>query len=174
MKKIKSLLAAATILTGSAMFAQISDPVTLNVELQDIQSLTVNSAQEIVTLNLATVTDYQTGVNQTQNDHIAVVSSFDYDITASASQDLTKTGETNTIPVSTVSLQASAGTGASGTTFPAVTFAAPLTAINIVTGASADLDANYNIDYALSGGVEYLNQPTGTYTTIITYTLVPQ
>ncbi|HET8810258.1 MAG TPA: hypothetical protein VFM65_08345 [Flavobacteriaceae bacterium] len=172
MKKTNILLAFGAFLISSIGFAQ-TDTADLNVVLTDIQSITVAAAQETVTITLDDVTKYTSGTDVDQADHLAVVSTSDFDITAVANQELTKTGEANTIPVSTVTLTASAGTNAPDGTMAAVALSATAP-VNLVTGASADLDAFYNVNYAVSGGTEYLNQPTGTYETTITYTLVPQ
>lgn len=171
MKKVSLLLTFGALLISSIGFSQ-TDQATLNVVLADIQSITVEAGQTTVALTLDNATKYASGTSVAQADHLAVVSTSDFDITAVASQELTKTGEANTIPVSTVTLTASAGTNTPDGTMNPV--ALSTTAVNLVVGASADLDAFYNVDYAVSGGSEYLNQPTGTYSTTITYTLVPQ
>lgn len=173
MKKINSFIAVAVFFIGSAAFAQ-SDQATLNVILQDIQSITVNTTQETVNLTLSTVADYQDGVNVDQADHLTVVSTSGFNITAQASGDLTKTSELNTIPVSTVSLTATAGSTSPDGTMGSPVFLSATAPVTLVTGASSNLDAKYDMNFTVSGGTEYLNQPTGTYTTTITYTLVPQ
>lgn len=174
MKKVHLLLTLGALLISSIGFsqAQVSDQATLNVVLADIQSITVDAGQTTVTLTLDDATKYATGTSVAQADHLAVVSTSDFDITAVASQDLTMTGEANVIPASEVTLTASAGTNTPDGTMAAV--ALSTSAVNLVTGASADLDAFYNVDYAVAGGSEFLNQPVGTYTTTITYTLIPQ
>lgn len=169
MKKVHLLLTLGAILISSIGFSQTA---TLNVVLADIQSITVDAGQTTVALTLDNATKYASGTDVDQADHLAVVSTSDFDIQAVASQDLTMTGEANTIPASEVTLTATAGTNTPDGTMAAV--ALSTSAVNLVTGASADLDAFYNVNYAVSGGSEFLNQPVGTYTTTITYTLIPQ
>lgn len=173
MKKMNSFIAVVVFFIGSAAFAQ-SDQATLNVILQDVQSITVNTAQETVNLTLSTVADYQNGINVDQADHLAVVSTSGFNITAQAASELTKTSEPNTIPVSTVSLIATAGSTSPDGTMGSPVFLSATAPVTLVSGASANLDAKYDLNYAVSGGSEYLNQPTGTYTTTITYSLIPQ
>lgn len=170
MKKKILLLTCVGLLISSVGFAQTNDNATLNVVLSSVQSITVNAAQKTVNLNFTTTADYTSGVSSLQTDHLAVVSTVDFDVTAIASQDLTQ--GVNTIPINTITLQAAAGTGAPATaSYPLATLSTA-TANNIIDAADADLDANFNVTYAASGGASYNNVPGGTYTTTITYTLV--
>lgn len=162
------------ILTGMVGFAQTAN---LDVVLQDIQSIIVNPLNKDVTLTFTDVADYTNGVSSgaTTNDHLIIVSTVDFDVTAYASQDLTDAVSTDVIPVSTISLTPSAGTGAiAGGTYPGGNLAVGSgNAITIMDAIPANLIGQYNVDYTASGGASYLNVPTGTYETIITYTLVP-
>jgi hypothetical protein len=168
---MKQVLIGALLIGGIGIAQAQSDNATLNVVLDDIQSITVNSAQEIVTLTFDDVADYTNGVFSDQADHLAVVSTVDFDVTVVASSDLDS--GTATIPVNTITLLASGGNNAPATATYAPVVMSTATAGTLIDAADADLDAEFNVNYDASGGADYLNKPTGTYTTTITYTLIP-
>lgn len=174
MKKFKLILTAVTVLIGSATFAQVTDVATLEVQLHDIQSIVVASTQETVHLDVTTAAEYANGVSQNQTAHLTVVSTSKYDITAKASQDLTHTNATDIIPVTNITLTAAPASNEPGDGAVAPVALSKAASVLLVDNGSADLDANYDVNYDLSGGAHLLNIPTGIYTTVITYTLVPQ
>jgi hypothetical protein len=171
MKKISYLVFLGALLFGSTVYAQTTDQATLQITLQQVQSITVNAAQKIVTLTYASANDYQNGVSEAESDHLSIDSNADFDVQVNASGDLTD-GSSNTLAANTITLLASDGsTGtASGTTpFPSVTLSTTKQAL--INKGDAGFGKTFNVDYTAAGNGTYLNKPLGTYSTTITYTL---
>lgn len=106
-----ALLVASLFSVNSAM-AQ-TDNVTLNLKFKPVQSITVNPAQKTVNFLYQTETDYADGVTlAAQEKHLNVFSTGGFEVNVKASSENFTSGNTNiTIPVSDVSVKATASTG---------------------------------------------------------------
>lgn len=159
--------------------AQSTGNVTLNIKLNPIQTLVVNSKQTTVDLNYTTKNDYANGVSVDQADHLTVYSTggFQVKVKASGSQ---LTGKANNINVSDVTLTASNGTQALSNS--ASFSSAQLSAEDkvIVSSSKGGVDKTINVNYAAKGDNNayldyYQNTENPTVFTItLTYTIVAQ
>lgn len=159
--------------------AQKSGDVTLNIKLNPIQTLVVNSSQTTVDINYKTKDDYANGVNVDQSDHLTVYSTggFQVKVKASGSQLI---GKANNINVSDVTLTASNGSKAlsDNATFNSAQLSAEDKVI--VSSGKGGVDKTISVNYAAKGDnnayLDYYQNtenPT-TFTTTLTYTIVAQ
>ncbi len=162
------------------LFAQTTANTTLNVVLADVRSIKVNPTQNTVTLNFATVDDYNKGVESNQASHLEITSTGGFVVKVKSSGPNLNNGS-NTIPVNTISLVNSTTAGSSlvstgpnanivSFTIPVTLAPTPATLINSPVGATKIF---YDVKYKASGGPAYINKPAGTYTTTITYSIEP-
>ncbi|SHG03857.1 hypothetical protein [Dysgonomonas macrotermitis] len=159
--------------------AQTTGSVTLNIKLNPIQTLVVNSKQTTVNLDYKTKSDYANGVSVDQADHLTVYSTggFQVKVKAAGSQ---LTGKANNIDASDVILTASNGTSALSNS--ASFSSAHLSAQDqvIVSSTKGGVDKTINVNYAAKGdNNKYLDYYQNTenptvFTTTLTYTIVAQ
>lgn len=153
------------------LIAQSTAGANLSVQLNSIQSIKVNESQNDVAIALNTASEYLNGKSSNQADHIEIMSSTNYEVKVSASSHLT--GESATIDIGTVTLTPSLGSfGGNGSAIALSPTALSLADNTIVQSAQGDIKRTFNIEYHVSGGTEYLNKPYGTYTTLVTYTIL--
>lgn len=153
-------------------YAQSSAGTNLSVELQNIQSITINEAQNNVGISLTNASEYRNGKTSQQADHINITSSSNYEIKVSAASNLIN--EASSIDIGTVTLTPSLGSVG----------AAPVGSLNLnavalslgettlVSSSHGDAQRSFNVNYKVSGGEAYLNKPIGTYSTLVTYTIL--
>lgn len=153
-------------------YGQNSAGTNLKIELQSIQSITVNEAQSNVAIALTTASEYLNGKSSQQADHIKIMSSSNYEIKVSAATNLI--GESSSIDVGTVTLVPSQGSigGDSSNNLNMNPVALSLGDTTLVQASQGDAERSFNVDYKVSGGAAYLNKPSGTYSTLITYTIL--
>ena len=172
MKKIIILIYLLFIGSGYIARAQNSEQANLNIQLNTIQSIKINEAQNDITIALNTVSEYTNGKSSSLQDHIEIMSSCDYEITVSVSSHLTS--EAASIDIGTISIIPTLGSiGESPVSslnlLPTVL---SLSENTIVQSMQGDSKRSFNIEYHVAGGEEYLNKPTGLYNTLITYTII--
>jgi len=191
MKKI-ILTSAIIFATVAASFAQNSTPATeiqqrtdaatLNVILNPIQTLMVNSAQKTVDLEYKNKGDYANGVTSEQADHLTIYSTGAFAITVqSASNDIEKViaGKTQSISASTIKIKASKGSSNSlgGASYSSVSLSTKPT--DLISSGTGGVEKNFNVTYSGMGANGYVNiyfndeKPT-VYTTTVTYAIVAQ
>lgn len=152
-------------------YGQNSAGTNLAVELQSIQSITVNEAQSNVAISLSTASEYLNGKTSQQADHIKIMSSSNYEIKVSAATNLI--GESSSIDIGTVTLVPSQGSvGGENNNLNMNPIALSLADTTLVQASQGDAERTFNVDYKVSGGADYLNKPAGTYSTLITYTIL--
>ena len=173
MKKICiNILTSLGVICFFSAYGQSSAATNLAVELQSIQSITVNEAQANVAIALTTASEYLNGKTSHQADHIKIMSSSNYEIKVSAATNLI--GESSSIDVGTVSLVPSLGSigGENNNSLNMSPVALSLADTTLVQASHGDAERTFNVDYKVSGGADYLNKPTGIYSTLITYTIL--
>ncbi|MHB1922364.1 MAG: hypothetical protein ACYCOO_09020 [Chitinophagaceae bacterium] len=151
--------------------AQSTATSTLNVVLTAVQSVTVANNS---TINLAynTASAYQNGVSSgALTGHVAVFSTNLFTVTVSASGPLTN--GSYTIPINTITLVATAGTDNPTTVSTVTNVVLSTTPQTLIHNTTGELTAPFAINYESSGGLSYINVPSGTYTATITYTISP-
>lgn len=181
MKKI--ILTSAIIFAAvTATFAQSTDNVTLNVKLNPIQTLVVNSGQKIVNLEYKNVGDYSNGVKSTQADHLKIYSTGAFAVTVNSDvDDIKRAGGAETIAASGIKVKAEMGStnGLTNATLSEVSLSKAGGTNTIIQSAVGGVDKNFDITYSGLGANAYVNKyfnaekPT-VYTTTVTYTIAAQ
>lgn len=155
------------------VYGQSSAGTSLSVELQSIQSIKINEGQSEVAVTLATTSDYVNGKSSIQPDHIQIMSNSDYEIKVSAATNLTGTG--GTIDIGTVQLTPTQGSvGLPSAALQLNSVALALSENTLVHSSQGDAQRSFNVKYNVSGGEDYINMPPGTYSTLVTYTILSQ
>ena len=178
MKKL--VIASLVVLCGMTAQAQNSDNVTLNVRLNPIQTLVVNSLQKTVNLDYTTKEHYNQGVSLKQENHLNIFSTGGFEVKVkSGGSELTNqgAGPNGNIAAATVKLTALAGTQnalADAQYNQDVVLSA--TEGVIASSTKGARDKNIDIQYAAAGNDAYLdkyvaNQTPTTFTTTVTYTI---
>lgn len=153
-------------------FAQNLAGVNLSVELQGIQSITINESQNNVGISLTNASEYRNGKSVQQPDHIKITSSSNYEIKVSAASNLLS--DASSIDIGTVTLTPSLGSigTASADVISLNSVALSLGDTTLVQSSNGDAQRSFNINYKVSGGEAYLNKPVGMYSTLVTYTIL--
>jgi len=177
--KFYTVVLAIAMLTGiQASYAegdQTSDNVTLNVTLEQVQSISVNTNQKTVNLVFQSASDYQDGVSSTQVDHLNVSSTTSFQVKVTALGDLSNSTSGDAIPVSTITVTPTVSSGYSGPAEETLTGTSLSTSDQgiINSGTNGTVETHYDVEYKASGGENYINKSVGTYTTTVTYTISP-
>ena len=178
MKKL--VIASLVVLCGITAQAQNSDNVTLNVRLNPIQTLVVNSLQKTVNLDYTTKEHYNQGVSLKQENHLNIFSTGGFEVKVkSGGSELTNqgAGPNGNIAAATVKLTALAGTqNALADAQYNQDVVLSTTEGVIASSTKGARDKNIDIQYAAAGNDAYLdkyvaNQTPTTFTTTVTYTI---
>ena len=169
---MKTFIAAIITLITVSGYGQGAASTNLKVQLQSIQSIRINEAQSDVAISLATASEYMNGKSSSQADHIEIMSNSNYEIKVSASTNLI--GDAGSIDINTVTVTPTLGSvgGATEGNIQLNPVALSLNDNTIVQSFQGDAQRSFNIQYQLAGGEEYLNKPAGTYSTLVTYTIL--
>ena len=180
--KTKNVLIVATIIISGILnvndaLAQTptdADNVTLNIKLNPIQTITVNSDE--VNINYTSKAHYQSGsTSNVIGSHLSVFSTGAFNVSVSAKDDVFQTDNVDSvIPVNIVKITATGGieeTGKSGVELNT----SPALLIESTTGGS---DLKYDVEYKTTHSeYAYINHykdgSSNTFTTTVTYTIVP-
>ena len=181
---MKKVILFAAILFAGVSVVKADEPanneVKLNVRLNPIQTLFVNSAQTEVNLDYSTVENYSNGVSSEQEDHLTVYSTGAFIVqVASDVNDIKRVNGDETISASTIKVKAQEGTTnkLTGSTLAEVSLST--TATNLINSGTGGVDKNFNITYSGLDANGYVNSyfnvenPT-VYTTTVTYTISAQ
>jgi hypothetical protein len=170
--------AIVVVLSTVGALAQATDNVTVNIKLQPIHTLVVNSGQKAVNLVYSTKNHYNEGVSVDQADHLEVFSTGAFEIRVKTDGDFKSGSEA--VEASSVKVTSSAGTS------KALTGSPTYSAINLsnvdqalVKSATGGRDVKVNINYKGAGTDTYLNKfskargaSENVYTAQVTYTIV--
>ena len=166
------------------VFSQIGSAETqVNIVINQVQSIEVS--QPSVSINMNNVSHFLNGNSSGQQvNHVKVISSAGYQVTAKAStQHFSLNGSVTTLPVNTVAIKTTVGNDLSNTNTapPSGLQVAPQASIStspntIITSPTGEYGRGYNVEYSISAqqSPAYLNRTPGAYTTTVMYTLVPQ
>lgn len=172
---MKKFIPALCIIFGTlSCFAQNSAGTQLSVQLNNIQSIKINEAQGDVLIALNTASEYLNGKSTAQANHIEIMSSANYEVKVSASTHLQ--GESASININTITITPSLGSigGIPTGSMQLTPTPLALSENTLVQSSQGDIQRSFNINYRVSGGSEYLNKPIGTYSTLVTYTIMTQ
>lgn len=182
MKKV--VIASLVMLMGITTQAQTkTDNATLNVRLNPIQTLVVNSGQKTVNLDYTSTSHYSTGVSSKQENHLNVFSTGGFEVKVkSSSAELTNAstaGPNGNIDASTIQIVASPGTQ-QALTDPNASYKDPVTLSTtegvLVSSTKGARDKNIDIEYKAAGNDAYLdhyvaNQTPTVFSTSVIYTI---
>ena len=186
MKKLAFFLTIFCGLVSGTAFAQdptttgpgpITATATLNVKLHPIQTIVIGGTE--VNLEYITKDDYSKGVTSKMDNHLIVYSTGGFAVKVrSENENLVREVGEGEIPVNTINLVATSGTGnKSGSTFSAVTL--DTSDKNLISSEVGGTDLKFNVAYNGIGNNDYVNKynnvenPT-VYTTTVTYTIEAQ
>ncbi|MFA5555181.1 MAG: hypothetical protein WDA68_11605 [Phycisphaerae bacterium] len=180
----KFILFAAILFAGVSVVKAdgptASADATLNVRLYPLQTIVVNPAQNNINLDYVTVANYNDGVSSLQADHLKIYSTGAFIVqVASANNDITRAGGTETISASTIKVKAEEGTTNPLTGQTMAEVGLSTTPTNLINSGTGGVDKNFNITYSgldLNGYVNnYFNDENPTvYSTTVTYTIAAQ
>lgn len=158
-----------------------SDDVTLNVKLNPIQTLVVNSGQKTVDLVYSTTDDYSKGVSLEQKDHLTVYSTGGFLVNVK-SAGTTINGSRGEETIDAIGLNVLASAGSSSITEAKYI----ATGVNLTDGFNeiisstvGGVNKNFNITYSGLGDNEYVNkyfkgEGATVYSTEVTYSIIAQ
>ena len=161
-----------------------SGQTQVNVSVAQVQSLEVS--QPTVGIDMSQTSHFINGnASPQQANHIQITSNTGFEVSVkSVTQFFSLNGSVTTLPVSTIMLHTVAGddlTGSGAVVPPAGTqIISPVqlstSATTIVTADHGEGKRGYDITYSIpeTQSGNYLNRPSGTYSTTIVYTLVAQ
>lgn len=167
-----------------ASWAQIGSAQSqVNIVIAQVHSIQVT--QSTVNIAMSQLSHYISGSSSGQQaDHVKVVSSNAYQVTVKAStQYLSHNGSATTLPVNTIAVNTTVGSDLTGANAapPANLVVTPQVPLNIaattiVNSPQGSFGRGYNVNYSIPQGMtsNYMDRDEGTYTTTVTYTLVPQ
>ncbi|HTN38766.1 MAG TPA: hypothetical protein VL053_16915 [Arachidicoccus sp.] len=163
------------LLIGVAASSINAQTANINVKLSPLLALTVNTPD--VNINFNTLTDYQNGVTVPMPGHLTVSSLLPYTVSVKANDATLSDAATtpNTMNVNIVTAVLTAGGTTGGTVAPATPLsnatANPL--VTLATPALAKvLDVTYAVPSSVSNSAAVLGHPSGTYKTVVTYSIV--
>ncbi|MCS4238896.1 hypothetical protein M2306_003357 [Myroides gitamensis] len=168
---MRNILAPLFLLFSFVLSAQNSAQSNLNVILKPIQSIKINDQQQHVNLSFETVEDYTKGKISNQADHIEVMSSGTYEIRVVAQAPLMH--DADEIRVEHIGLNPSlGGIGDFRDNITLLPVSLSMRERNMIQSNAGDVKRTFNVSYKMNASDELLNKPVGTYSTVITYTIL--
>lgn len=168
---MRKLLPLILLLFSFVLAAQNTAQSNLNVILKPIQSIKINDQQQQINLSFETVDDYTKGKISDQADHIEIMSSGTYEVRVVANAPLTH--QSDQIKVENIALNPSLGRiGEYRENIALLPVSLSMREKNMIRSSVGDVKRTYNVSYKMNASEELLNKPAGTYSTIITYTIL--
>ena len=176
----KRFLGLALVLTAFAANAQTQGTATLNVKLNPIQTLIVNPANNVVTLEYKEKADYANGVSAKQENHLTIYSTGGFQVHVKSNQQ-NLTGGPKDIAANQIKLTASAGKtnplAATGNPeYKEVDLAhSGDKGVMLVKSDGGGVDRNIDVTYAAKGNnafIDHVGKTAATYTTTVVYEIV--
>lgn len=170
--------------TSTQSGATTSDQVKLNIVLKPIQTILVNSSQDIVDMVYSSTVNYKSGVTKELGNHLSIFSTGGFEVSVKSDKESFKrVGGNGSLALSDMSIIASNGSKInSSESFNSVTLST--TASNLIESTKGGRDLQYNVTYnnTAGGNDKYLNEyryiataNTGrdaVFTTDVTYTII--
>lgn len=154
----------------------------VNVTIAQVQSIQVS--QPTVSINMTQPSHFISGNSSgLQSNHVRVSSSTAYQVTVKTStQYFSRNGNSTTLPVNTVAVKTTTGNLTNSNAAPPAglqvvpqIFLSTLPT-TIITSPAGEWGRGFNVNYTIpeTKSPSYLNRQAGTYSTTVTYTLIPQ
>lgn len=167
----------------TAMAQSIGSAQTqVNITIAQVQSIQI--AQPTVNISMAKPSHFLLGNDSGQQpNHIKVSSSTAYEVTVKTSSEyFSLNGNDTSLPVNTIAVKTTIGDLANSNALPPTGLqvapqimlsASPTT---IIRSPAGEWGRGFHVNYAIpeTKSPSYLNRETGTYSTTIMYTLIPQ
>lgn len=181
MKVRKFLFAGALLVIAlfsvNSVMAQTTntDQVTVNIKLNPIQAILVNSSQDVVNIVYDGIDDYENGVSTgVLTEHLSVFSAGPFAVSVKVNDDFSD-GGTNTIDANNVTIIPTLSSGVTG----------DLTSVSlttdfqqIITSTVGGNGLKYGIEYDNTAGSNFIYTPkytqdsgTQTYSATVTYSI---
>ncbi|WP_158962324.1 hypothetical protein [Myroides fluvii] len=168
---MRKFLAPLFLLFSFVLSAQNSVQSNLHVVLKPIQSIKINDQQQHINLSFETVEDYTKGKISNQADHIEIMSSGTYEIRVVANSPLQY--DSDEIRLENIGLNPSlGGIGEFRDNISLLPISLSLREKNMIQSNVGDIKRTFNVSYKMNASDELLNKPIGTYSTVITYTIL--
>lgn len=178
---ITALIILSGILNVNSVFAQTTnntDNVTLNIKLNPIQTIQVNSDQKTVNIVYSEIDDYQKGVSAFRENHLQVFSAGGFAVTVKSNSDyLTSENNTNKIDAKDITVIAARESDDNrNDVFAEVALGS--SEGTLIASKIGGRDLKYNVTYnnELGGNDNYLNlydkDANNIFTTEVTYTII--
>lgn len=157
-----------------------SDQVTVNLKFKPVQSIVVNSAQEIVNLEYAKEDDYLNGVSKKMEDHLTVFSTGGFVVNVKSDGDFKRGDGTMVIPAGDMKITVENGTDNTETA-DFTTQNLSTSDLPVITANKGGNELKYNVTYdnkTAGSSYNYINRyihndsPESVYTAKVTYTIV--
>lgn len=180
----KITLALAVMLISSSSFAQDQKQATanLNVLLGNAYNIEINSLQKDVTISMEQASDFINGNSSQQTDHIQITSTGTYSVTvkADAANFVPQNGGATDIGVNNIYVVPQEGSlfvGNSNATDFGIksVYLSGTNSQEILNVDAGERKRGFNIEYSIPATRtdNFLNKEADTYTTVVTYTLIP-
>lgn len=156
-----------------------SNPVTVNIRFQPVQSIVVNPAQETVNLVYATKDDYRDGVSEKMEDHLTVFSTGGFVVNVKSNGDFKRGDGTMIIPAGDMKITVDNGTDTETGDF--TTQSLSTSDLPIIAASKGGSELKYSVTYdntSAGSGYGYIDRyihpdsPESVYTAEVTYTIV--
>jgi len=150
-----------------------SATVSLNIVIAQVQSLTINEAQDNVNLMFSSKEDFEKGVKVRESNHLNIFSSGKFVVKVSTHDDFRGNNDVS-IPASSVSVSPLISSGTQQVPGLVVGKGVNLQANNPQTIISSlkqgTLTSSFDIEYA-ANGIRYGELKNGTYSGTVVYTI---
>lgn len=165
---ITAIVLTLSVLFSGKLFAQATGTATLNIKLADARAIAITNNK--IDLNFATTSDYENGVTTSVTNQIRVISSGSFQINVKSATDNLSLGA-DFIPANTITVTPTLNTGAIS---ELSSFSQKLSSANqqIVKCTKGTLPISFNMEYKAEGGA-YIGKAAGTYSTTVTYEILP-
>lgn len=164
---------------GVLGFATVNaqNTVTLNINLQPIQTLIVNNTDKVVNIDYSTKDHYKNGAtSNVKQNQLSIYSTGGFQVKVKSSKAVLENGG-KSIAANSIQIVPSAGTDPVPGAEYAQNVMLSSTESTLVTSTKGGVDKNISIEYKGAGGDAYLDnyiagQTPTTYTTDLTYTIL--
>ena len=168
---LKNSIFFVLLLIGGKSFGQFFASTDVYVSVSEVKSIVINQTQLNIELSFDNAEQMIMGQTITQPNHIEITSSTDYEIKIFASTDL----ENNqaTIPADNVSITPQPGDiGYTDTSINYIPVPLSQQEQAIITSVQGGTRRSFDIIYTVGSLENYINYPSGVYSTTITYSIV--
>lgn len=172
MEMCKCLIFTFMAILAVKSYSQETTSTRLGINVHPIQSIKVNDLQQNVSLSLNTLSDYMDGKDNLQLDHVEVMSNVKYEVRVMAHDDL-RNSTNHKIDVGLIEITPSFGNiGLQDQSHQFKSIALSQQENQLIVSQVGDIKRTFSMNYKLRSSEKWLNKPAGSYTAVITYTIL--